>query len=160
MDYFKIITLNNKRLAVYKTGEIVFWDTDSNKRFKNGWNFHKGGKKNNYKNYIINGKNYYHHRILAYCFLGLDINDKTQFIDHINHDTIDNNLKNLRIVTNQQNQWNQKNTKGFHKTKYGKFRSSLTFNDKTVYIGTFDTEEEAHQAYLDAKQKYHSLDLL
>lgn len=155
MDYFKIIELNGKRLAVYKTGEIVFWDIGDNRRFKKGWNIHNGSIKNGYKNYIINKKNYYHHRILAYCFLNLNINDKTKFIDHINHNTIDNKLENLRIVSNQQNQYNQKKTKGFHKTKYGRFHSSITTNNKTIYLGTFDTEEEARQAYLDAKQIYH-----
>lgn len=158
MDYFKIIELNEKRLAVYKTGEIVFWDTIKNKQYKNGWNIHKGGFKNNYKNFIINGKNYYHHRILAYCFLNLDINDRTQYIDHINHNTTDNKLENLRIVSNQKNQWNQKKVKGYtYRKKINKYESSICFNKKQIYLGRFDTEEEAKNAYLDAKKIYHKI---
>ena len=36
-----------------------------------------------------------------------------------------------------------------------KWRASIRINTKPIHIGYFDTEEEAHQAYLQAKEKYH-----
>ena len=29
---------------------------------------------------------------------------------------------------------------------------------KKIYVGLFDNEEEAHQAYLEAKEKYHIIE--
>lgn len=152
MDYFKIITLNGKRLAVYKTGEIVFWD-EKNHLQKKGWNIHKKSSCNNYDSYWINCKRFTIHRIIAYTFLNLDIDDKDKQIDHINRIKNDNRLENLRIVTHQQNQFN-KDFKGYSKFK-NRYRSAIKLNGKTIYVGTYDTEEEAHNAYLEAKQKYH-----
>lgn len=155
MDYFKIITLNDKRIAVYKTGEIVFWDTVKNQHHDIGWNIHSIHKKKEYIYYKINKIEYRHHRIVAYAFLGLDIEDKKSMIDHINGIRDDNRLENLRIVNNQQNNFNRHNAKGYQERLNGKFMARITINKKTIHLGYFDTEEEARNAYLEAKQKYH-----
>lgn len=106
----------------------------------------------------INKKNYRIHRIIGYLFLGLDINDTTQQIDHINGIRDDNRLENLRIVNNQQNQWNRNNDKGYtFNSKFNKFQARIHKNKKVISLGYFDTEEEARQAYLDAKQIYHAI---
>jgi hypothetical protein len=96
------------------------------------------------------------HRIIAYCFLGLDIDNSKLYIDHINHITNDNRIENLRIVTHQQNQFNRSNVKGYYWNKISRNWSSYIYlNKKLIYLGSFNTEEEAHQAYLQAKEKYH-----
>ena len=86
-----------------------------------------------------------------------DIFDSSQdnFIDHINRDKMDNSLENLRKVPHQHNTWNT-NAKGccFEKES-GKWRAKITLNYKDIYLGKFDTEEEAHTSYLQAKLKYH-----
>jgi hypothetical protein len=76
-------------------------------------------------------------------------------LDHINRVRDDNRIDNLRIVTSQQNKWNT-NAKGyyFHKNK-NKWQSQIRINEKRIYLGLFNTEEEAKNAYLIAKQKYH-----
>lgn len=63
-------------------------------------------------------------------------------------------LENLRIVSHIQNCWNIKDVKGYCKVK-NKFKVIITINNKQILIGYFDTEEEARQAYLDAKKIYH-----
>ena len=75
-------------------------------------------------------------------------------IDHINGIKDDNRIENLRSVTNHQNQFNKKNTKGYY-FFYKKWKSAITVNGKKKHLGYFDTEQEAHQAYLDAKKIYH-----
>lgn len=78
-------------------------------------------------------------------------------IDHINGDRKDNRLENLRNVTLQQNQFNRKNTKGYYKVKT-KFRAMIRSNKKAIHLGYFFTEEEAREAYLNAKKRLHRYD--
>ena len=67
-------------------------------------------------------------------------------------------MNNLRIVTNQENQFNR-NAKGYHKNGK-KFQAQISINGKNINLGMFDTKEEAHQAYLQAKEKYHIIPVI
>jgi hypothetical protein len=77
-------------------------------------------------------------------------------LDHINKNKKDNRISNLRIVTNQQNTFNT-NAKGYsyQKDAKRKWRSEIMVDGKSIYLGRFYTEEEAREAYLEAKKKYH-----
>jgi hypothetical protein len=80
--------------------------------------------------------------------------DKRQ-ADHINHNTLDNRRSNLRIVTQQQNQQNKKNTKGCYLDKrYNVWQARICVDRKIIFLGNFDTEIEARQEYLKAREKY------
>ncbi len=80
------------------------------------------------------------------------------FIDHINGNPIDNRRCNLRIVTNQQNQFNRHSAKGYSWQKDSKkWKARIVKNKKTIYLGLFNTESEARQAYLSAKQELHKI---
>jgi len=77
-------------------------------------------------------------------------------IDHIDGDKLNNNIENLRVVTHQENQWNQTRAKGCYWNKREKkWKADITLNRKTIYLGTFDKEIDARNAYLEAKKKYH-----
>ena len=100
------------------------------------------------------------HRLIAYCFLGLNdivgISGGDDCIDHINGIKIDNRVDNLRITTNQGNQHNQTRAKGYYWNKQDKkYQASIRVNYKKMFLGNYDTEEEARQAYLTAKPIYH-----
>ena len=92
---------------------------------------------------------------MGYCFLGLDIDNPKQQIDHIDRIKLNNHISNLRIVSNQKNSFN-KNAKGyyFHK-RDKKYIAKIGLNGKQKKLGYYDTEEEAHNAYLEAKKIYH-----
>jgi len=55
-----------------------------------------------------NGKPKYHLVRLHKYILGIDRYDKSVFVDHINHDTLDNRRENLRIVQAGNNSANRK----------------------------------------------------
>lgn len=81
-------------------------------------------------------------------------------IDHINGDPSDNRLVNLRLATNQQNSLNSRRKsgpgvwrglpRGVSPSYGGKFRAKIRINYKEVCLGTFNTPEEAHEAYKKA----------
>jgi hypothetical protein len=80
------------------------------------------------------------------------------FVDHINGNKLDNRRENLRIVTNQQNQWNQTRAKGYYwNAERNKWQVTIVVNKKNIFLGRFDTEEQARQAYLNAKQELHKI---
>jgi hypothetical protein len=123
--------------------------------------FNRFGKEINSKlnNYIninmrLNSKRYnlYVHQFAWY----LVNKEVVEQIDHINGIRDDNSISNLRNVTHQQNQWNRKTAKGYYWDKnVKKWQAKIKLNNKTIYLGYFDKEEDARNAYLEAKEKYH-----
>ena len=153
----RLITLNGIKLFVYINGMILRYSDKGYNNLKKGWSEAKGTINNTgYITIFVNGKHYFKHRVVAYAFLGLDINNPKQHIDHIDRNRQNNNFMNLRIVTSQENSFNT-NAKGYIK-KGKKFQAHIRINNKQIYLGYYDTEEEAHQAYLEAKKIYHIIE--
>lgn len=86
-------------------------------------------------------------------------------VDHINRDKLDNRRKNLRVCTTSQNACNiglsKKNTSGYKgvtrfadKDKWG---AQIVINQKHIFLGLFDTKEDAAKAYDDAAKKHHGI---
>lgn len=104
---------------------------------------------------IVNDKLYTFlcHRLAWYIHNG-EIADN---IDHIDGCTINNKIKNLRNGPHNENMWNKfRTTKGFSVDKRtGKFEVKISFNKQSYRIGYFDCEQDARNAYLDAKKLYH-----
>jgi HNH endonuclease len=76
-------------------------------------------------------------------------------IDHINGNRSDNRIDNLRIVsqrTNMQNQVRHREGRLIGATwmpNEKKWISRITIDKKTVSLGYFQTEQEAHEAYMN-----------
>jgi len=51
---------------------------------------------------------------------------------------------------------NNPKNKGYRLRPNGKYESSIKVNSKSIYLGTYKTEEEAKQAYINAKIKYYN----
>ena len=86
--------------------------------------------------------------------LGLERGDGRQG-DHINHDTLDNQRVNIRIVTHQENQHNNLG-KGYSWNKqHNKYMARIKVNGVLRYLGYYDTPREARAAYLEAKAVLH-----
>lgn len=119
-----------------------------------------------YLQIMIDGKIFLAHR-LAWLYEFGKVPDKN--IDHINGDKKDNRIANLRSVTQAVNVQNVRKTKGIRThsqflgvslankglCKEKPYKARIVVNSKEIHLGTFDTEENAHQAYILAKRKYH-----
>jgi len=145
----------NDELRCYRNGQVE-------RKFKRkGWKIVENTDINKGYNLIkINKTLIRRHRLIAYCFLGLDNiignNKGIDLIDHIDHNRLNNSVENLRITNNSGNQQNNKNTKGYTFIKrINKYRAQIMVNGENIHLGYFDNEEDAHNAYLDAKNIYH-----
>jgi len=96
------------------------------------------------------------HRLVACAFLGLEMDNRKSLVDHIDHNTKNNALTNLRIVTNQENQFNN-SCKGVTMRSSGKFRARIRVDGNLICLGEFKEEKDAITAYKAAKIKYHTI---
>ncbi|QYC96916.1 HNH endonuclease [Escherichia phage IME267] len=83
-------------------------------------------------------------------------------IDHINRNPLDDRLSNLRLVTNEVNSWNKglnsnnrSGVKGVYLSK-GRYIANIFIQGKTLYLGTFDTLEEAAKCRQEKEQEHVS----
>ena len=100
----------------------------------------------------FNSKFYFAHR-LAWFYIYKQFPIKA--LDHINRNKEDNRLSNLREISSKENSHNR-DSKGysFHKPT-NKWMARIMTNYKEVYLGVFETKEEAREAYLKAKRANH-----
>jgi hypothetical protein len=152
---FKIIELHNNTLKVFEDGKVLV------KRYNNDEFYEKKCRK--VKGYLqiklchkYKQKDYLVHRIVAYAYLNLDIENKKSQVDHKNRDKYNNFVSNLRVVTHSQNQFNR-NAKGYVKQGKG-WQSQIMVNKKNIYLGYFINEADASKAYQDAKLIYHIIE--
>jgi len=104
-------------------------------------------------------KAYKIHQLLAMAFLGHIPCGHKLIVDHINNNPLDNRVENLQIVTTRKNC--SKDKKGYSSeyvgvswnTKDKKWRSAISINGKDKYLGSFECEIEASEAYQQEKNK-------
>ena len=144
----------NNELRCFRNGIVERWYRNKYwKRVKNTANQH------GYNKIDIDTKPIRRHRLIAFCFLGLASiigkSGRDDVIDHKDRNKLNNCVDNLRITTQLGNNQN-KICKGYYFDKQReKFCAHIKTNGYSRYLGLYDTEDEAHQAYLDAKQTYH-----
>lgn len=95
------------------------------------------------------------HQILAAVFLEYEFNGYKTVIDHIDSNPLNNNIDNLRVITQRENCSKEKTIKSglpvgvsFDKSR-NKYRSCLWIGNKPIHLGRFNTIEEASNAYQD-----------
>ena len=146
-ENFKIINYANRIFKCYKTGEV--YRLNPNGDFKQvGTNPHESAGKYYYRTTIAINNHQQEikiHRLIALAFLGLNIENKQNIIDHIDGNGLNNNLSNLRICTQQENLRNKKSIKGVQITPTGCFRVEITTENNKRKRKDFKTHWEALQ---------------
>lgn len=101
------------------------------------------------------------HTIIMERMLGRFL-EKGEQVDHINNsNSLDNRRSNLRLASHGQNMKNKsmykRNKSGYKGVYYfwKKYRAQIQVNGKKIMLGSFDTPEEAHEAYCKAAKLYH-----
>ncbi len=113
--------------------------------------------KKNHTNYLLVGiknKHYGIHQLIWFIEKGKWPTE----IDHIDGNGLNNYIGNLREVTHRENHHNRKRHRSgklvgasFHAFA-GRWRAHIQIKGKNKYLGHFDTEREAHKAYLNELQ--------
>lgn len=105
------------------------------------------------------------HRVIVEIKLGRPLLRSEQ-IDHIDHNCLNNTLDNLRIASPSQNQMNRKKQARYTSSQYkgvnwhkptSKWMAQIKLNGKTHYLGYFSYEEDAARAVdIAAKELFGS----
>jgi HNH endonuclease len=93
-------------------------------------------------------------------------------VDHKNGNKLDNRRSNLRIASLETQARNKPKHKGFSRLKGVTrvlriteksggcpWRAQINLAGRVYYLGNFKTEQQAHQAYLEALCKHHGTTL-
>lgn len=109
----------------------------------------------------LNGVEYMVHRIIYELHFG-PIPEGYQ-IDHKDGNKSNNNLENLRLASRTQNAYNRSknknNSSGYKGVHFcsrdKKYKAQIALGKKRKYLGSFNSAEEASEAYLKAAKEVH-----
>ena len=118
-----------------------------------------GHNNHGYLRIHIGDKSYGAHRLAWLHVYGKWPSDQ---IDHIDGKPLNNRIINLREAIHAQNVQNQyrPHTNGQSGLlgvthSFGKWKAQINVSGKKIYLGTFESKETAHAAYLAAKRSFH-----
>jgi len=137
-------------LFSYRDGLLVRKTVSLNGKFKPGV-VAGSVNQNGYKYVTIASVSYAQHRVIWKWHHGTE----PEVIDHLNDKKDDNRIENLRGTTQRQNSTReaQKSRKNNLPPgvwpKRGRFIAMARIDGKRRSLGTYDTPEQAHQAYLE-----------
>ncbi len=117
------------------------------------------GQHRKYLQVMVNRKVYLVHRLIAILHYG----DGIGIVDHIDGNTRNNKIENLRIVSHEQNSWNARKSKrnktgvkgvSFIKREQ-KYQATIRIKGKNKNLGQFCSLEEAEQAVKAMRIQLH-----
>lgn len=173
MDRSKLSQSRLKEALTYNKVTGVFtWNTRplhhfKNTRSQNSWNSKHAGKiagkfTDRYVQISVDKKRYLAHR-LAFLFVNGSFPENV--VDHIDGVTKNNAWENIRDVTKSGNSQNQTKVAKHNKyctmlgvsylPKWNKYLARIVIKKKNIRIGLFNSEQDAHNAYVEAKRRLH-----
>ena len=141
-----------RSLFEYKDGELI-WKKQIGHRCcigKSAGNDNGNG----YKKVTINGKSYYLHRLIWWYFNG----KPPAMLDHVDGNSENNRIENLRPSDKKTNGWNRgltkANTSGYKGVTWN-VRKQKWVASITLQAGVFDSIEDAAEAVKQLRERLH-----
>ena len=148
---YRIINFANTTIKCFRDGRIETLFIYKNGREK--WFERKVKPDKGYIRIYIGEKHYQAHRLIMEAFVG----ESEQEVDHIDRNKSNNNFQNLHYCTRSENNLNKDvcdNTKGYcWNNQAKKWHARISINRQRKFLGYFDNEHDAHQAFLQAKAR-------
>lgn len=130
------------------------------------WARHHAGER---AGYVHKSTGYRHVKVAGYCIAehrvawAMQTGAWPEQIDHLDTERTNNRWSNLREASNHVNAQNRRGPYrgsatgilGVHARASGRFRASIKVSGRMRHIGTFDTADQAHAAYVAAKRIHH-----
>lgn len=143
-----------KTLFEYKDGKL-FWRHKTMKEAGSS----RVIKNKTYRQITYQKHTYLIHRLIYLYHYGF----LPTIVDHIDRDTINNNIENLRAATYKTNNQNARakntNTSGYKNVNWNKnknkWRVTLNIKGKNNFFGYYDDIELADLVAIEARNKYH-----
>lgn len=151
LDYDRLVEL----FDLYENGHFI--NRTSRGRAKEG---ERAGAAtgHGYRRIIIDYVKYYEHHLVWFYVHGIWPDE----LDHKDGNRSNNAPTNLRLSTRSNNVANSDRPTGISGLKGAyldqrtmKWFSKIQLGMQTIWLGTFDTAEEAAQAYAEAAERYH-----
>lgn len=149
-EFAEVLLYNKNGEEINRT--IIDLDSiDIVKQYK--WSLKKKGN-NYYVRTTVNGEDIMLHKLLT------NTNSDT-IVDHVNRNTLDNRISNLRIASHSQNNMNKSlqsnNTSGVTGVRFDKNRNKwvakIKKDGKTIHLGYFTNKDDAIRKRLLAEKK-------
>ena len=162
-----MITSEEARSAITYSPETGTFRWNVRSEMSNRWNSRWSEKaagtmrEDGYISIRINGRRYYAHRLAWLITYG---HWPKHGVDHINGDTSDNRIVNLRQADQRRNMQNLGRGHLDSTSRYlgvsfnssrKKWQAYIWAKSKNVFLGYYDTEDSARDAYIRAKARLH-----
>lgn len=149
-------------LSAERLRELLNYDPETGRFSRNGRIIGFVVPPKNYMRVHVDGRQWLAHR-LAWLYMHGEWPDGQ--VDHINGDKLDNRMSNLRCVTSAQNMQNIHAAKSYNRTsgllgvckpaRSSKYVAQISVGGVSRSLGNFETAEEAHAVYIEAKRRLH-----
>jgi len=144
------MTPREARVSIQRLREAIQYNPDTGELFRKG---KRAGSpcRDGYIQVSFDNVQFMAHRIGWAVYFGAFPSDQ---IDHINRIRSDNRLVNLRECSNRDNSANKGRAVALVGTtylpQYRKWQAQAKLGGRNCYLGVFDTQQEARNAYLSA----------
>jgi len=146
---------HNDYVSVFVKGKEILLDFDVFEKYTKTLYIHSD-KTNGYNSVWV-----FHEGKKVLSRFIMSVTDKTQYVDHINGNPLDNRRRNLRVVSHQENMMNKKtyknNTskiKGVHLNKKGLWVARIQVGNKRIFLGSSKDKSVAEKLRIEAEKKY------
>jgi hypothetical protein len=138
---------------------IFRWKVNKNSQAMAG-DIAGGITRSRYRQIAIYGRKYYAHRLAWFYVYG---SWPSEVVDHIDGDSRNNAISNLRECSQRQNTQNRRPNKTnplgllgvtFDKSR-GMYKAAIGHNGRRLNVGRYNTALEASEAYWKAKKELH-----